>query len=299
MNTGVLITGGSGIIGQSLASKLTAKYEVTITSRNPLDERLTSSNYREINAYSQREILDGISKSKTIYLMEHGTFPRQGVSISDTNRNLSHNGWILDQILLSPRSNLEHLVLISSGGTIYGEPSSTEPISESMQTNPASSYGLEKLILENQVTFVGRLIGVPVTIVRVSNAYGTTLSITRPQGVIGVNVGRAKANLPINMIGDRQIVRDYIHVEDLANLLILLTNAPLRSTIYNAGSGIGHTTEEVITQITSHVPNLEIIETPAQISPTWNVLDISKAKKELGWIPKIDLNEGIARMFRE
>ena len=104
---------------------------------------------------------------------------------------------------------VKKIVFLSSGGAVYG-PSAVCPIKENIETNPISSYGLQKIAIEKLLYLYGYLYGIDYRIIRLANPYGP---YQRPNGVLGVVTTftyKALKNEPIPVYGDGSIVRDFI-----------------------------------------------------------------------------------------
>lgn len=138
-------------------------------------------------------------------------------------------------------------VFFSSGGTIYGDRKNLRPFKESDQKEPISYYGMSKLVIENNILYAHRTNGLEYLIFRPSNPYGKGQNIKGCQGLIAISIGKILNNLPIQIWGDGNSVRDYIYIEDLANICIsFLTTIKKSNMILNIGSGIGYSINQII-----------------------------------------------------
>ncbi len=103
---------------------------------------------------------------------------------------------------------------------------------------------------------------------------------------------------PLVVWGDGEVVRDYIHVVDVAAALAALSLAPRLDEIYtfNIGSGIGISLNEIIAELERRLDRrLNVRREPSRSFDTpISILDISRAREILGWKPRLSFSEGIA-----
>ncbi len=184
-------------------------------------------------------------------------------------------------------------VLLSSGGTVY-DPASAPPYSEHSPVAPKGAYGRAKRALED-VTLSLRPGS---TVVRVANAYGARQPVAPGQGVLGHWLRAVGSGKPIQMFGPATTARDYIHVRDLTSGLIAIHRQQFSSPVINLGSGRATTLATLVTVLRQVCGAVQVEHLPARgfdLERTW--LDISKARRELGWEPQVDLLEGITDMW--
>ena len=111
-------------------------------------------------------------------------------------------------------------VFVSSGGAIYGE--SRTPATERVRPRPLSPYGIHKLAGEGHVA----VSGLSYAIARPSNVYGPG-QVAGPEGaVIAAFAASARAGRPLRVDGDGRQTRDFVHVADVVNALMLLASTP-------------------------------------------------------------------------
>mgnify|MGYP001500514411 CR=1 FL=1 len=191
------------------------------------------------------------------------------------------------------------LILVSSGGTVYGE-ATVLPVSEQHPTYPISPYGVTKLTLEKYANLYAATHGLQVVCVRPANAYGEGQRPFAGQGFIATAMGSAMRGEPVKIFGARGTVRDYLHVDDLAAGIVcaLLHGKP--GETYNLGSGVGLSNLEVVEAIApllrdiGHVVRVvHAAERPFDVRA--NVLDSTKLKLHTNWAPGVDFATGLLR----
>ncbi len=197
-----------------------------------------------------------------------------------------------------------HVVFASSGGAIYGDCVDRRPRREDDLCVPQSSYGIQKLAIELYLHLAAQKGWLSATCLRIGNAYGALLPAQRKQGFIGVALAHLLNGEPIPIFGNPHNVRDYVHLDDLARAFMLATTHRDVWSVYNIGSGYGLSVLEIIQTIESiriaraPVEFVELSSPTVQLIP-WSVLDISRAKRELGWIPLVAFEDGIRSLLTQ
>jgi UDP-glucose 4-epimerase len=186
-----------------------------------------------------------------------------------------------------------HLIFVSSGGTVYGNPPHI-PVNEDAPFAPRSYHGAGKMALEGFLQAF-RTAGNAVTILRPSNAYGHGQGLRRGFGFVRSVLEHARNGSPLEIWGDGEAVRDFVYVEDVAEAVTLAIGNPADNGTYNVGSGQGHTLNEVLAlaqRITGAAINT--LHKPARDGDVRGVvLDVSRIRSALGWQPRINLDEGL------
>ena len=181
------------------------------------------------------------------------------------------------------------VIYASSGGTVYTD---TElPFSEFSQASGANEYGKSKLAME-QVLINSEIRS---TILRISNAYGPGQRVNRGQGVIGTWLSQVLDGNPISVFGSLENVRDYIFIDDVVNAVVSGINHSAKSDVFNIGSGIGITLNELIQQIrTVTGVDFAINQLDGRsVDRTSIWLNIDKAEAELSWKPLVTIEDGL------
>ena len=294
-----LIMGGNGFIGSHIAKKLLENdYTVKIVS----NFKSGTSNLDAIVGRIERikgDFLDRdiIRKSiKDVDIVFHNistTLPQSSINdpIYDVESNIVGTIKWMQSI---SSSNVEKIIFASSGGTIYGEPFHI-PITEDAPKNPICPYAISKLTIEKYIQYFNYLYGIDYAIFRYSNPYGAGQYPSRGQGVVSIFLDLiAKGKQPI-IFGDGSMIRDYIYINDVAEVNLMAISKKSKHHIFNVGSGKGTSLNDMI--------NMMSIVVGKTITPKYVnvrkgdiseiVLDITRIKKEYGWEPKTSMIEGI------
>lgn len=185
----------------------------------------------------------------------------------------------------------ERLVYVSSS-MVYGD-FARVPIAEEDPKDPREVYGSMKYSGELLVRAFGRLFGIDYTIVRPSAVYGPTDNNRR---VLGIFLENALSRKPLVVRGADNAL-DFTFVEDAAQGLVaaaLHDNASQKA--YNITRGQGRTIREAAEIVARLVPGTEIELTERdKRMPVRGTLDVNLARREIGFAPRVDLEEGLAK----
>jgi UDP-glucose 4-epimerase len=230
-----------------------------------------------------------------------------------------HAGWsrVPSTAMLDPRADLREnvdlglelmnaagtagigkFVFLSSGGMVYGDPIRS-PMDESHPTRPVSAYGASKLCFEQYLRTRAAYFGFERVVLRPSNVYGNEGGPTKPQGVIEhwlTRIGRGQA---LEVWNGLQIRRDYLHIDDLVDVMMRVLSAPVPEGTLNVGTGVGTSLAELVElmrDVTGSNIRVEHKGTMGQGSPA-NVLDPQRCMDRLDWRPVVDLRSGLERLW--
>jgi UDP-glucose 4-epimerase len=217
--------------------------------------------------------------------------------LSDLNDNLRMTLGILEALR---RRGGGKIVFPSSGGTVYGRLRKV-PVAEDHPLDPITAYGVSKVAAEKYLQFYRYLHGIDARVLRISNPYGAGQNPARQQGAISTFIHRALARSPVEIWGDGEVVRDFIHILDVIPAVLavadLACGAGEQMPIFNIGSGTPASLNDIVRLIEHVIGSRVLVEHKPSRSfdvPV-SVLDITKATRTLNWKPTIDLKEGIAR----
>ena len=292
----VLVLGGNGFIGSHVVDHLLAAgHKVRVFDRAPerYREPLKRVEYRLGGFDDTFQVAEALQGMDAVCHLISTTVP--GTSnldpVADVQSNLINTLLLLEQMR---KKGMKRILYLSSGGTVYGNPESS-PIREDHPLNPISSYGVVKVAIEKYLNMYQQLYGLEPVILRPSNPYGSRQGHSGVQGLIGTLLARTLAGEALEVWGDGSVVRDYMHVSDLARLCVTALESD-SCGVYNAGSGQGHSINEIITLIRDAIDQqLQVNYRESRAFDVKEVvLDISRAKAAFGWQPKVSLADGIS-----
>jgi UDP-glucose 4-epimerase len=301
-----LVLGGAGFLGSNLLKHLVQhNFDITVfQSRNASLKRIKQyeDKYKLIQddfTSLSEEKLDEMTRDVdiVIHLISTSTPATSNQNVfKDASSNILPTINLLDACV---KNKIKKFIFYSSGGTVYGDTQEI-PIIEGLPTDPISAYGVHKLTIEKYLHLYKTLYGLDSYILRISNPYGEEQSSISGQGLISTLVYKAVNGKGIEIWGDGGVVRDYIYVDDVSNAVIKLIKYSGNIKIYNISSGEGKSINQILDYLKDiHVGNLKIKYMQSRdFDVRINILDNTKAKKELGWAPMIDLKCGIDRMYK-
>ena len=297
----IAIFGGGGFIGSTIADRLLLDgHSLRIFERPRVDpyRAFTASEDVEwmtgdlMSTHDVGEAVDGVD---AVMHLVSTTLPKSSNDdpIYDVQSNLVATLQLLN---LMVARGVKKIVFISSGGTVYGNPCYL-PIDEKHPTDPLVSYGITKLAIEKYLQIYQAMHGIKANILRVSNPFGDRQRIETAQGAVAAFLSRALRGLPIEIWGDGSVARDYLYVGDVAEAFALAVAYDGAHSVFNISSGIGTSLNEVISLIEritgSHIE--KVFKPGRAFDVPLSVLDNRLAKRELGWTPRVNLEEGILR----
>ena len=185
------------------------------------------------------------------------------------------------------------------GGTVYGHAQRT-PIAEDHPTNPVSPYGITKLAIEKYGHMFHATKGLPIVIVRPSNAYGEGQLPFRGQGFVWTAIASCLRGNKVQVYGEQGTVRDYVHAEDIAVGIFAALERGAVGEVYNIGTGVGATNLAIVDMIRPMLAEagirVDIERLPARsFDVKVNVLSSDKLERASGWRRRIDLASGVRR----
>ena len=182
----------------------------------------------------------------------------------------------------------------AASASCYGIPSDY-PTNEKSKIDPKYPYALTKYLAEEMVIHWAKVYKMPNISLRFFNAYGSRSRTTGAYGaVFGVFLAQKLANKPLTIVSDGNQTRDFIHVSDLIEAIILAAQKGKNSEIYNVGGGKEISVNSIANMISSN--KVYIPKRPGE--PNRSLADISKIKSELNWKPKIDIEDGVKMLIK-
>jgi UDP-glucose 4-epimerase len=187
----------------------------------------------------------------------------------------------------------QRFIYISSAGAGYGEPDKM-PVPEDYPINPITPYGISKHTVEHYLFTYRVLYGLPYVVLRYGNVYGPRQSSQGEAGVMAIFSEQFLAGRQPVIYGNGGKVRDYVYVEDVARANVLALEKGT-DEIFNIANGEATTDYGVFRLIRDALGVREVEPRYVPVRPgeiDRIVLDISKAKRALGWTPRVTLKEG-------
>lgn len=300
----VLVTGGAGYIGSVAVDALIVSGNEVVVFDNFYQGHRSALNGAA--AFVEGDLADAeaveslMQEYRPDSVMHFASYTLVGESTEDPLKYLGDNTTNAANLLKAGlRNGLERFIL-SSTANLFDEPEKI-PIGPEERIVPGSPYGESKYFIERMLHWANKTKGLRYAALRYFNAAGCTATRGEDHDpethliplVLQVALGQREK---IMMFGDDYdtpdgtCVRDYIHVEDLAQAHVLALGALREREVlhYNLGNGNGFSVKEVIEtvrEVTGHPIPAEVAPRRAG-DPATLIADSSKIREELGWSPK-------------
>ena len=309
----VLVTGGLGFIGSNLARRLVG-YGSDVTV---IDALVPGYGGNLFNVDDLRErlhlIVDDVCDAAAIEACVEGrdfVFNLVGQvshtdSMSQPDVDLENNCRAPLAVLEAcRRTNRTAHVVYSSTRQIYGRPERI-PVDETHPCRPVDVNGIHKWAAEQYHRLYDEVYGIPSAVLRLTNTYGPGVLVKHPrQGFIGWFLRKVVEGGEIEIMGDGTQVRDMNYIDDVVDALLLAAVTPAaRGQIYNLGSPQPVTLLEVAQRLIAIAGSgsLRFVPFPPErkrIDVGSVSVDYARIRADLGWQPRIGLDEGLARSVR-
>jgi len=192
-------------------------------------------------------------------------------------------------------------ILFTSSRLVYGKPRFL-PVAEKHPLAPESIYAAHKVSVENYHLIYGHLYGLKSTVLRVTNPYGPLqLGDARAYGIANKFIQAAVRGEKLTVFGEGEQRRDYLYIDDLVNALLLAGSKEVsRGKVYNIGDDRSASLMELAQLSVQTAGAGAVVQVPwpedyKAIETGDFQSDITLANTELGWQPKVQLPEGVAR----
>lgn len=307
----ILVAGGAGFIGSNLCDFLVKRGDEVIaidnfltSSRKNIVKYLSLKNFTFIEQDICKPIKKSFSRVDEIY---HLASPADPNSDSPTSylaypfetMLVNTNGlWNLCELALKHGAKL----LFASTSEVYGDPT-VSPQSETYRGNvstygPRSVYDEAKRFGETIVSAFVREKSLDGRIVRIFNTYGPNMNINEGRAVVNF-IKQALKGDDITLFGDGMQTRSFCYIDDLVNGLVkAMETDGTKMEVFNLGNDDERTIRDFAEKIKRQCRSQSRIVTLRKMpedDPRVRKPDISKAKKFLGWEPKVDLELGLEK----
>jgi nucleoside-diphosphate-sugar epimerase len=303
----VLLTGAAGFIGSSLADALLQQgFDVVgvdaftpsyATSRKRSNAaalarhprfRLVEADLREAPI---GPLLSGVTHVAHLAALP-GVRESWGVAFSDY---ASHNVLATQRLLEALRDSDVVQVAVASTSSVYGV-AVRAPTPEQERPRPISPYGVTKLAVEALLHAYRHAFGLPLVALRYFTVYGPR---QRPDMGFHKFLEAAKRDTPVTVYGDGEQTRDFTYVDDAVGATVSSLLRATPEVAYNIGGGHRVTLNEVLATMERVVgkPIARRYEPPQPGDPRDTSADVSLARRDLGYEPRVGLSEGIQRQW--
>lgn len=293
----ILVTGGAGFIGSHISDAyINAGHSVVIFDNLSMGVK---ENINPKAKFYQLDIRD--EKVKEIFEQEKFDIVNHHAAQMDVRKSVDDPMFDASVNIIGVLNLLENcktygikkFIFASTGGAIYGE-QDYFPADENHPVRPLSPYGITKLATEKYLFYYEQVFGLPYVVLRYANVYGPRQNPHGEAGVIAIFAKKMLEGGQPHINGDGKQTRDYVFVEDVVRANILALDYA-KSDIFNIGTGIETDVNVLFNEIKKLTnSNCNELHAPAKKGEQLrSVLDTKKIEKELNWIPKYNIEEGL------
>ena len=299
-----LVTGGSGFIGSNLVDALVARGDEVVVidnlstgRRENLDGALAAgAELLELDIRERDAVAEAVARvePEAVFHLAAQIDVRKSMADPALDARINVEGTI--NVLDAAReAGVPRVVNTSTGGAIYGE-AETIPTPEDHPAAPEAPYGQSKLSAEGYCELAARLHGLSTVSLRYANVFGPRQDPLGEAGVIAIFCGKLIDGGTPTVYGDGLQTRDYVYVGDVIEANLAAVESPATGP-FNVGTGVETSVLDLVSALGEQTdrpfgPQMEP-ERPGEVRHS--AVDSARAREELGWEPKVGLDEGLDR----
>ena len=297
-----LVTGAAGFIGAAVAKRLVEEGHsvVTIDNLSTGFKNNIPKGVKFIKGNCQDEkVINKLSNYRFDAIFHIAGQSSGEISFDNPTYDLQTNAQSTLLLLkLALKTNCAKFIYASTM-SIYGDQKKM-PVNERAISSPISFYGVGKIASEHYMKIYQEY-GINSTSLRLFNVYGPGQNMHNlKQGMVSIFIAQALSIQKIHVKGDKTRFRDFVYIDDVVDAFLYANNSEFQGyKVYNVCSALKTTIEELIKNMLKYIPNKVQIKyegsTPGDQFGIYG--DNSLIEKELGWIPKYQLKEGMKIMI--
>ncbi len=295
----IVVTGGAGFIGSHVVDAYIAEGHEVIIIDSLWEEgggRLKNVNpqarFYQLDIRSA-EAVELIVRERPDILNHHAAQHSVKISTDKPRLDADVNVMGLLNLLEACVKAGTRKVIFAGSGASYGTVEHL-PITEETPQRPESPYGITKMVTEHYLRYYQQAKGLSYTIFRYGNVYGPRQDPTGEAGVIAIFANRILQGLEVRIDWDGEQQKDYVYVGDVAAANVAaLTGGD--DDVFCIASGRGTSVNELYRQLCEIIGrSVNVVRAPRRPGDIYlSYFDCSKAKRVLGWQPRMKLRDGL------
>jgi len=289
----IIILGGTGYIGSFLVNFfIEKKYDVISIASSKSKKLNVKATQIKLNLSKQKNIKK-IAKilANNIVIICFGNS-----NVRQKNLIKSKKNTILNELIKFSKGT--HWILISSGGTVYGE--ITKPAKETNSIFASTKYARENVLSEKILINNSEKCDFSYLICRLSNPYGKSFKDKKSQGLINILISNFLKKKTTNLFVEQNYKRDFIHLSDVASALLLLIQKRKKNVIYNISTGKGTSVKKLLLLLKGIFRSELKVKFEASNKNDLKYSVVSNEKlKAIGWKANMDIKKGILKTFSD
>lgn len=246
----VLVTGGAGFLGLSIAPTLAESgHIVIIYDIGTWDQQVENIEYVKGDVFNVSHLTKVLRECDSVIHL---------VGLADARTAQDHPQMSFDlnirslQVLLEAmKNNGTSRLILPSSAAVYGL-TDQSPVREDTMLRPANTYGYHKYIAEKLAECYSLNYGIHVVVLRLFNVCGI-----KGKGILNILTEKAMRGEAVKLYGERQ-KRDFIHISDVAKAFVGVLELDHEFEIYNVGTGIGRSIEDIAALVREYFPTLSV-----------------------------------------
>ncbi len=298
-----LVVGANGFLGSHLVDELVRLgHEVTAFDRFSMGRvsfTAVGVTRRLGDFLNTGDLVDAVKGQEFVFHFVSTTTPASAENdpTMDIRTNLASTVELLQCCV---QAGVTKVFFASTGGAVYGDQPGVE-LTETALPLPVSPYAIGKLAIEGYLRYFERKHGLQSVTFRISNPYGPRQHPNKKQGVIPIFLHRLAQELPLVVLGDGSMVRDYLYVGDAVRMIGQTVDAGNAYPVYNIGRGLGASLADVlgvIERVTGIIPEVQMQPAPSTYL-NHIVLKTDRYQREFGYPDFVSLDEGVAATWNQ
>lgn len=301
----ILITGAAGFIGSSLARHFVAAGHDVVGVDNLLTGRVENLNgVRSQMAFHKADIRDQDAMRKLCervdVIFHQAALPSVPKSVLDPMSSHLNNVEGTFKLLLAARDAGVRRVVYAASSSAYGE-SPTLPKHEAMPTAPISPYAVQKLAGEHYMQSFSRVYGMETVCLRYFNVFGPYQAADSPySGVLAKFITGMLTGVTPSIYGDGSQSRDFTYIDNVVRANALAATAPaarVSGNVYNVACGEQHSLLDTYDTLADIIgfEQRPVFASSRNGDIQHSLADITRARRDLGYEPKVGFREGLHR----